>query len=204
MSTNKTATDLQLLGVSEAATLLGVSAKTIRRLMRAGRLPSVRLGRRRLLPAAKLKRLLLGGDADNSVHGPPAGVARPTPAALDARAHAIRAELCSEGWPEPRISHDRRSVRLLFEIAVPGSLDEWVMLEHALGVIAHRYNGDCRNPAWHEPRIGVVVESLDPGEIQITVQDLVQIAKAWPSEDGQAHSEDARERRQRCCGRQEV
>jgi len=45
-------------GVAEAARALGVSAKTVSRLVAAGTLRSVRIGGRRLIPADELRRLL--------------------------------------------------------------------------------------------------------------------------------------------------
>ena len=46
----------ELVGVAEAGRVLGVSAATVWRLLRAARLPSVRSGGRRLIPVSALRR----------------------------------------------------------------------------------------------------------------------------------------------------
>jgi excisionase family DNA binding protein len=51
----------QLLSISQAARILGVSWHTIWRLLQAGQLESVRVGRRRLIPRSALERLLTTG-----------------------------------------------------------------------------------------------------------------------------------------------
>lgn len=54
--------------VEEAAQILGVSRPTAYRHAKSGELPSIRIGGRRLVPVAQLRRLLLGetpgGNAD--------------------------------------------------------------------------------------------------------------------------------------------
>ena len=48
----------RFLSVKEVAESLGMSIFTIHRYVTAGRLPSVRMGRRRLIPEAELEELL--------------------------------------------------------------------------------------------------------------------------------------------------
>lgn len=57
--------------VEEAARLLGVSRGTAYEAARRGELPTVRLGRRLLVPRARLEDLL-GGDAERKNGAPPA------------------------------------------------------------------------------------------------------------------------------------
>ena len=56
------------IGVRKAATMLGVSSWSIRRWVRLGRLPAVKLGRRTVLELAALHRFIAsnrtGGDQD--------------------------------------------------------------------------------------------------------------------------------------------
>jgi excisionase family DNA binding protein len=47
--------------ITEAATFLGISPRHLHRLLDAGKLKSVRLGRRRLIPAAEVERLAQKG-----------------------------------------------------------------------------------------------------------------------------------------------
>jgi len=51
----------QLLTVNETAQLLRVSASTIRRWLRAGAIPSRKLGRRRLILAKDLEKIIENG-----------------------------------------------------------------------------------------------------------------------------------------------
>ena len=51
------------LGVQEVADALGVSRELVKQLIRTGELPSVKLGRRRLISRKALERFLAGGDA---------------------------------------------------------------------------------------------------------------------------------------------
>ena len=46
------------LSIKESGAVLGVSANTVRRLVAAGRLPSIRIGRRRLVPVEALKEMV--------------------------------------------------------------------------------------------------------------------------------------------------
>ena len=46
----------EMVGVDEARRVLGVSASTVWRLLKSGRIPSIRSGGRRLIPAAALQR----------------------------------------------------------------------------------------------------------------------------------------------------
>lgn len=55
--------DPQAVNGASAARLLGVSERTVRRMRADGRLPSVRVGRRVLVPLAGVRRLLDGQDA---------------------------------------------------------------------------------------------------------------------------------------------
>ena len=50
------------MSVPEAARLLGVSRMTAYSAVREGTIPSLRIGRRVLVPRAELDRLLAGGD----------------------------------------------------------------------------------------------------------------------------------------------
>jgi excisionase family DNA binding protein len=50
-------------GVQEAADALGVSRELVKQLIRTGELPSVKLGRRRLISRKALEHFLGGGDA---------------------------------------------------------------------------------------------------------------------------------------------
>jgi excisionase family DNA binding protein len=50
----------QTADVYEAATLLGCSAETVRRRVRDGTIPSVKIGRKVLISREVLRRLLLG------------------------------------------------------------------------------------------------------------------------------------------------
>lgn len=52
------------LGVAETAALLGVSRTTVHALLRSGRLRSVKIGARRLIPVAEVERLLEQGTAE--------------------------------------------------------------------------------------------------------------------------------------------
>lgn len=49
------------LSIPETAELLGLATITVYRMAEAGRLPSVKLGSRRMVPAAKLEALLESG-----------------------------------------------------------------------------------------------------------------------------------------------
>ncbi len=49
--------DTLLLDLSSVAQLLHISRRSVERLVRAGRLPSRRIGRRRLIPAAAVRLL---------------------------------------------------------------------------------------------------------------------------------------------------
>jgi excisionase family DNA binding protein len=51
------------LGVQEVADALGISRELVKQMIRTGKLPSVKLGRRRLISRKALKRFLAGGDA---------------------------------------------------------------------------------------------------------------------------------------------
>ena len=51
------------LGVKEVADALGVSRELVKQMIRTGKLPSVKLGRRRLISRKALERFLAGGDA---------------------------------------------------------------------------------------------------------------------------------------------
>jgi excisionase family DNA binding protein len=46
------------ISIKESGAVLGVSANTVRRLVAAGRLPSIRIGRRRLVPVEALKEMV--------------------------------------------------------------------------------------------------------------------------------------------------
>jgi excisionase family DNA binding protein len=48
-------------GVQEAADALGVSRELVKHMIRTGELPSVKLGRRRLISRKALERFLAGG-----------------------------------------------------------------------------------------------------------------------------------------------
>jgi excisionase family DNA binding protein len=50
-------------GVQEVADALGVSRELVKHMIRTGQLPSVKLGRRRLISRKALERFLAGGDA---------------------------------------------------------------------------------------------------------------------------------------------
>jgi excisionase family DNA binding protein len=50
-------------GVQEVADALGVSRELVKQMIRTGKLPSVKLGRRRLISRKALERFLAGGDA---------------------------------------------------------------------------------------------------------------------------------------------
>ena len=50
-------------GVQEVADALGVSRELVKHMIRTGELPSVKLGRRRLISRKALERFLAGGDA---------------------------------------------------------------------------------------------------------------------------------------------
>ncbi len=50
-------------GVQEVADALGVSRELVKHLIRTGQLPSVKLGRRRLISRKALERFLAGGDS---------------------------------------------------------------------------------------------------------------------------------------------
>jgi excisionase family DNA binding protein len=52
--------DARLVGYKEAAAVLGVSVKTVQRRVRAGRLPAVSVGARRLIPVSALDELVDG------------------------------------------------------------------------------------------------------------------------------------------------
>jgi excisionase family DNA binding protein len=54
------------LGVQEVADALGVSRELVRQMIRTGKLPSVKLGRRRLISRKALERFLAGGDGASS------------------------------------------------------------------------------------------------------------------------------------------
>jgi excisionase family DNA binding protein len=49
-------------GVQEVADALGVSRELVKHMIRTGELPSVKLGRRRLISRKALERFLAGGD----------------------------------------------------------------------------------------------------------------------------------------------
>lgn len=49
--------ETKLLGIGEAATRLGVSKDTIRRLGKAGHVRTVRISRRRMIPETEVERL---------------------------------------------------------------------------------------------------------------------------------------------------
>jgi excisionase family DNA binding protein len=51
------------LGVQEVADALGVSRELVKQMIRTGKLPSVKLGRRRLISRKALEQFLAGGDA---------------------------------------------------------------------------------------------------------------------------------------------
>ncbi len=50
-----------VIGIKDAATLLGISPWTIRKFIRIGKLPFVRVGRRVLIEPAALERLIEAG-----------------------------------------------------------------------------------------------------------------------------------------------
>lgn len=52
--------DRPVLTAREVATLLGLTPATVYRAMSRGEIPSISLGRRKLIPVAMLKRLLAG------------------------------------------------------------------------------------------------------------------------------------------------
>jgi excisionase family DNA binding protein len=51
------------LGVQEVADALGVSRELVKQMIRTGKLPSVKLGSRRLISRKALEPFLTGGDA---------------------------------------------------------------------------------------------------------------------------------------------
>lgn len=57
------AADPQLMSYQDAAQQLGVSARSVRRMVASGRLASVAAGRRRLIPAAEVARFVEDGAA---------------------------------------------------------------------------------------------------------------------------------------------
>lgn len=58
-----------LLSVPQAAHLLGIGATLCWEMVYAGRIPSVRLGRRVLIPRAAVERMALAQDANNGLAG---------------------------------------------------------------------------------------------------------------------------------------
>lgn len=64
---SETPTTRLALAVDEVAEALGVSARTVERLIASGELPSKKLGRRRLVAVAALERFL--ADTDHSEGG---------------------------------------------------------------------------------------------------------------------------------------
>ena len=50
-------------GIQEVADALGVSRELVKHMIRTGELPSVKVGRRRLISRKALERFLAGGDA---------------------------------------------------------------------------------------------------------------------------------------------
>jgi excisionase family DNA binding protein len=68
-------TDRLTLSVKEAGMLLGLSRGLMYEAIHTGRIPSVRVGRRILIPRAALERLLGNATTQNVAHGdPPTGV----------------------------------------------------------------------------------------------------------------------------------
>ena len=59
----------QVLTVSEAARVFGVSPRTLRRYVDRGHLPGIRLGRRVFIPVEALRRLLEAGDKPRGWRG---------------------------------------------------------------------------------------------------------------------------------------
>jgi excisionase family DNA binding protein len=66
----------QLVALSEAARMLGVSVYTVRRLVARGEVAAVNVGARRLIPASEIERIVQRG----------VGQARPTKAKAKAKA----------------------------------------------------------------------------------------------------------------------
>jgi excisionase family DNA binding protein len=75
LATSAPAAPDRLLAVGEAASTLGIGRSVLYGEIQAGRLRSVTVGRRRLVPAAAIAeyiRARSGGTADDAAHRPPA------------------------------------------------------------------------------------------------------------------------------------
>lgn len=59
----------RLIAINQAARELSVSADTIRRLIRAERIPAVRVARRVMIPIDAIKRIALKGTANHGSGG---------------------------------------------------------------------------------------------------------------------------------------
>lgn len=57
------------LTVEQAAKALGIGRSTAYELVHTGDIPSLRLGRRIVVPVARLEALLAGGDSDRGTYG---------------------------------------------------------------------------------------------------------------------------------------
>ncbi len=57
--------DRQVLSVEEAAQALSIGRGLAYQMVAEGKIPSIRLGRRLLIPKARIDRMLAGGDGDD-------------------------------------------------------------------------------------------------------------------------------------------
>jgi excisionase family DNA binding protein len=77
----------QALDVKQAAERLGVSDRTMHELVVSGKVPSVKVGRRRVIAAAAIDRLLAGESLPGALPGPDSGT---SPGPYAARLGTIR------------------------------------------------------------------------------------------------------------------
>jgi excisionase family DNA binding protein len=66
------------ISIQEAATASGLSVRKLQYLIGSGVLPSVRIGRRRLIPVRELERFLLRGGKSSTAGSKPQGTCDPT------------------------------------------------------------------------------------------------------------------------------